>query len=193
MQKMVPGTVLKFENGSSMFAMFRPLIKATDGLTLSQVCAITGLEPYTVQNWVKRGFVSRPVEKKYRERQLARILLISSLRDCMQLERIGELMAMINGDANDTGDDIISEEQMYDYLCEIIGKSGESTIGISEIPIMVSEVTKDYVPPTKTAAERLNTALNIMVLAYTAGKYKQQADSLFMQMKEKKIYGKEKT
>ena len=191
MQKNVPGTVLPFESDSSMFARFRPLIKATDGLTLSQVCSITGLEPSTVQNWVKRGFVSRPIEKKYRERQLARILLISSLRECMQIERIGELMAIINGDANDTGDDIISEEQMYDYLCEIIGKAGESTPQISEIPLMVAEITKDYAPPTKTAAERLNTALNIMVLAYTAGKYKQQADSLFTQIKERNIYGKE--
>ena len=34
------------------------------GLTLSQVCQISGLEPYTVQNWVKRGFLSNPTEAK---------------------------------------------------------------------------------------------------------------------------------
>ena len=31
------------------------------GITLSQVTAITGLEAHTVQNWVKRGFLTSPV------------------------------------------------------------------------------------------------------------------------------------
>ena len=81
MQQFVPGTNLKYEGGRGMFSLLRPMIQAADGLTLGQVCSITGLAPATIQNWVKRGFVSRPIQKKYRERQLARILLISSLRD----------------------------------------------------------------------------------------------------------------
>ena len=59
--KRVPGTIMPYSEAGGMFAMFRPLIQATDGLTLSQVCAITGLEASTVQNWVKRGFVARPI------------------------------------------------------------------------------------------------------------------------------------
>ena len=86
MQQKVPGTSIPFD-GNSLFEKYRPLIEAADGLTLSQVCNLTGLEPSTIQNWVKRHFVSRPVAKKYRERQLARILLISSLRDCMKRQR----------------------------------------------------------------------------------------------------------
>ena len=35
------------------------------GIQLGQVSAITGLEPYTIQNWVKRGFLSPPVKKRY--------------------------------------------------------------------------------------------------------------------------------
>ena len=99
MQAFIPGTTLPYDGDKGMFSKIRPLIRATDGLTLSQVCSITGLEGSTIQNWVKRGFVSRPEQKKYRERQLARILLISSLRDCMPLDRIGTLMALVNGDA----------------------------------------------------------------------------------------------
>ena len=78
--KIVPGTVMPYtEVKEGMFSLFRPMIAAADGLTLGQVCAITGLEYSTVQNWVKRGFVDHPVKKKYYERQLARILIISSL------------------------------------------------------------------------------------------------------------------
>lgn len=184
MQKNVPGTTIPFEGGKSMFAMFRPLIRATDGLTLSQVCAITGLEPSTIQNWVKRKYVSRPVNKKYRERQLARILLISSLRDSMKIDSIGELMAAVNGDANDTGDDIISEEQMYDYLCEVIGSVDADIIKPAEIPAAVAQITKDYDPPREGAAKRLNDALTVMVYAYISAKFKQQADSLLERIKE---------
>ena len=77
MQKLIPGTSLEYKGEGSMFSMLLPIIRAGDGLTLSQVCSITGLEPSTIQNWVKRGYVARPVKKKYRERQLARILMIS--------------------------------------------------------------------------------------------------------------------
>ena len=56
----VPGTVMPLSDISGgMFSIFRPMIEAADGLSLGQVCAITGLEYSTVQNWVKRGFVDR--------------------------------------------------------------------------------------------------------------------------------------
>lgn len=185
MRQTVPGTNTPFEGGDGMFSIFRPLIQATDGLTLGQVCKLTGLEPSTIQNWVKRGFVSRPVAKKYRDRQLARILLIASLRDGMQLDRIGELMSFVNGDANDTGDDIISEEQLYDYFCSIIGRAEHSALTKEQIRALTEEVTADYLPPNENAAAVLTEALTVMVPAYLAGVYKREADALFQQMKEK--------
>ena len=185
MQQTVPGTHIPFEGRDGMFSLFRPLIQATDGLTLGQVCKLTGLEPSTIQNWVKRGFVSRPVAKKYRERQLARILLISSLRDGMQLDRIGELMSFVNGDANDTGDDIISEEQLYDYFCSIIGRAEHAAMTKEYVRSLTVEVTADYQPPNENAAAVLTEALTVMVPAYLAGVYKREADALFQQMKEK--------
>ena len=183
MQTFIPGTTLPYDGDKGMFSKIRPLVRATDGLTLSQVCAITGLEGSTIQNWVKRGFVSRPEQKKCRERQLARILLISSLRDCMPLDRIGALMGMVNGDANDTGDDIISEEQMYDYLCAVIGRAEEKPS--DDISGVVAEITEDYTPLRDNAAVILRQALTVMALAYIAGKFKREADSLFDSMKEK--------
>ena len=179
----IPGTTLSYSTQGGMFAMFIPLIKATDGLTLSQVCAITGLEASTIQNWVKRGFVAHPVQKKYHERQLARILLISSLRDSMRLESIGELMALINGSADDESDDIISEERLYDYFCEIIGRCNISALSVDEIPSLVEEVVSDYTSTAENAGERLKSALTVMVYAHTAAQFKQRAEKLFKEMK----------
>ncbi len=183
-QKLIPGTALPYSDAGGTFNMFKPLIKATDGLTLSQVCAVTGLEASTVQNWVKRKFVARPINKKYHERQLARILLISSLRECMKIENIGELMSMVNGDANDESDDIISEDKLYDYFCEIIGHTNDVAPSDSEIESLIENVIKDYKPPHKNDKLRLKDALTVMVYAYTAAEYKKRADLKLNQMKE---------
>ena len=172
------------EGEDCTFALFRPMIRATDGLTLRQVCAVTRLEPSTIQNWIKRGFVARPVNKKYRERQLARILLIADLRDCMKIENIGALLASVNGDTEDTSDDIISEEQLYDYLRAVIGRAGKGALSFDAIPAAVREVTADYIPTDDTAAIRLNEALTVMAFAYTAGLYKQEADRRFQMIQE---------
>ena len=183
-EKRVPGTTMPYAGEEGMFALFRPLIKATNGLTLGQVCAVTGLEPSTVQNWIKRGFVARPVEKKYFERQLARILLISALRDSMRIEQIGALMARVNGDANSESDDIITEEALYDHLCELIRRRDEEATPLEAVPELVCQVTRDYSPPTPDAANRLRAALTVMVYAYTAGEYKREAERCFYAMGE---------
>ena len=46
---------------------------------LSQVASLTGLEPYVIQNWVRRGFVAPPERKRYSRRQFSRIVLINML------------------------------------------------------------------------------------------------------------------
>ena len=180
----IPGTNIPMKDTSSMFEKFVPLIKATNGLTLSQVCAITGLEPSTIQNWVKRGFVAHPVQKKYHERQLARILLISALRDAMRIDSIGELMALVNGSADDESDDIIPEDKMYDYFCEAVAKAENSIPALEEIPSLVKDTVRDYAEPHQNDAKRLQNALCVMVYAYCCARYKAQADDLFEKMRK---------
>ncbi len=65
MNWILPGTVLAVDGSRPEAAdeLFSSLF-VTGGLVLSQVCQITGLEPYAVQNWVKRGFLAPPVKKK---------------------------------------------------------------------------------------------------------------------------------
>ncbi len=183
-QQFVPGTKIEYDGKKGMFSLFQPLIKATDGLTLGQVCTITGLEASTIQNWVKRGFVARPVNKKYRERQLARILLISSLRDCMKIDNIGELMKAVNGNANDESDDIISEERLYDMFCEILSETDYRPNDTNNIEEVVKKVTASSDITDKNAYKRLNTALTVMVLTFIASEYKRQADGFLEKLLE---------
>ncbi len=60
----------------------------TDGIMLSQIKEISGVDGTTLQNWVKRGWIGSTVNKKYSKNQLARILIINMLRDSMHLEEI---------------------------------------------------------------------------------------------------------
>ena len=62
----IPGTVLQIprDHADGVEEMFSSMFLA-GGMVLSQVANITGLEPYTIQNWVKRGFLSPPQNKRY--------------------------------------------------------------------------------------------------------------------------------
>lgn len=183
-EKLVPGTVMSYASiEGGMFSLFRPMIAAADGLSLGQVSALTGLKCSTVQNWVKRGYVAHPVQKKYYERQLARILLISALRDCLKIDRIASLMQMVNGNVEDVRDDIISEAKLYDYLCEAVRQLDLQHHSREQIEAVIQRVTADYEGPNADATGRLHAALLIMVCAYLSGVLKKEAELYFEQMK----------
>lgn len=163
-------------------AEYLPLIRATDGLTLSQVCTLSGLEPSTIQNWIKRGYVPHPVGKKYRERHLARILLIAELRESMQIDRVGGLLSYINGDADDESDDIIAEEALYDLFCDIAQELCEKPASPDQIGQRVAVFLNGSVKTTDSA--KLVTALTVMAYTYMANQYKHGADALYVQQIE---------
>ena len=70
----LPGTVLSVDADRPQAAeeVFSSLFLA-GGLVLSQVTQVTGLEPYIIQNWVRRGFLAPPKQRKYTRRQLDKI------------------------------------------------------------------------------------------------------------------------
>ena len=160
------------------FSELSALIKAADGLSLAQVCSLTGLEPSTVQNWIKRGFIPRPERKRYGERHLARIMLIDAMRECLMIERVGELMIYINGNADDTSDDVITEEALYDLFVSAVISVRDRFIP----PVLIGEkvaAVVDGAVSESSARERLIPALTVMVNAYIAGCYKREADRLY--------------
>ena len=167
MKQTYPGTVIEKTNKSAGEFLFS-IFALTKGLTLAQVREITGLDTPAIQNWVNRGWVAHPVEKRYSVEHLARILIINMLRDVMRFEAIGTVLSHINGDADDKSDDIISESKLYVYICEAVVKNEP-----------LEKVVSDYTPNVAGAKERLITVLEIILSYYKAAQMRKSADELF--------------
>ena len=116
MEWTLPGTVLSVDADRPQAAeeVFSSLFLA-GGLVLSQVTQVTGLEPYIIQNWVRRGFLAPPKQRKYTRRQLSRILMINALKSTLSIEQICKLLSYINGALDDEGDDTIDERLADGY------------------------------------------------------------------------------
>lgn len=142
-------TYLKFES----IDVYKKMIELGNGISLSQMCNITKLEPHAIQNWVKRGYIPHPINKKYYLKHLARTLLISALKECMYLEDIESLMVYINGDVDDESDDIIGEEDLYNLFTNLI----EAIDDINNIESIVDKKVKD---------KKLNVCMKAMTYAY---------------------------
>lgn len=162
-----------------------PFFEMTDGLALSQLCAITQIEPATIQNWVKRGFVSRPVGKRYSKEQCARILMIHALRDTIQLERIVGLISYVNGNLLDTADDIILDSDLYQYFCHVTATLTEKgSMETNMIQETISRELEDY-QGTEEEKDKLKNALRIMTLSYEANHLQRRADKLYKEVIQK--------
>lgn len=171
MNRLIPGTTIKFSEQArdSAFSMIAPVLEATGGLTLSQLSKLTGLEGTTIQNWIKRGWVSATKGKKYSEKQILRILLINMLRKAMKLDDIAKLMVYINGDVEDTSDDIIEEILLYDILCRIIFTAEDE--GAFQSDHIKELVAREITENKKDIAddEKLRKAMFVMVMGYRSG------------------------
>lgn len=173
----IPGTVLKAprseadhvqEQFSSMFL--------AGGMVLSQVAKITGLEPYTVQNWVKRGFLPPPECKRYSLRQLCRIININMLRSSLPLEKICVLLSYVNGRLDDTADDIIDDAALYFLFVRLAARARQL-----DDPALwhqaMDDALADYQEPVPGAKERVEKALQVMMTAWVAAQLRQKAES----------------
>lgn len=171
MNRLIPGTTMKFSEQAreSAFSLISPVLEATGGLTLSQLSKLTGLEGTTIQNWIKRGWVSATNGKKYSEQQILRILLINMLRKAMKLEDIANLMRYINGDVEDKSDDIIDEVLLYNILCRIIFTAeDEGAFVPDKVRELVSREIADYTSEIADV-EKLRKAMFVMVMGYRSG------------------------
>lgn len=167
MINMIPGTILPMREGSEhqISDVLSPFFEMTNGLTLSQVTEITGLESSTIQNWVKRGWVAKPVAKRYGEQQILRIILINILRGSMKLDHIAGLMAYINGKVEEQSDDLISELELLNMLERILRRCNTDK-SLSKIETYISKELADYQEPVPGAKDKLFRGLYIMALAY---------------------------
>lgn len=153
------------------------------GIALSQVAGITGLEPYTIQNWVKRGYLTPPEKKKYSQRQLSRILIINMLRSALPLERICGLLQYINGHLDDEADDLIDDTQLYFLFIRLANyhRQMKDTAGREDY---LHKVLADYEEPQPGAKERVEKVLRIMITAWAASQLRQTAERMTAQLYE---------
>lgn len=180
----IPGTVLKMphRDGGQIEAQLSSMFLA-GGIVLSQVSGITGLEPYTVQNWVKRGFLSPPERKRYTLRQLCRIININMLKTILPMEQICGLLGYINGQLDDESDDIIDDSQLYFMFVRLAARMKE-LYGEQEREQILDEALADYREPQPGARERVKQVLRIMLTAWLAARMRQEAERMLCELKQ---------
>ena len=183
-EKISPGTATsQGMHGEKGFAKIKMLLEATGGLSLSQVCAVTGLEGTTVQNWVKRGWVARPKGKKYEEKHIARVLIINALKECIKLEHIALLMAYVNGDNERDNAETIKECDLYDFLCDALQRLGNvDDMPKGGVEAVVENAIKNYKGPTESSHIRIRKALTIMIYACVCTDVKRRTETMMDQV-----------
>ena len=182
MDWIIPGTVLKApkEDVAHIEDMFRSMFLAGD-LALSQVAGVSGLEPYTVQNWVKRGFLSAPQRKRYNLNQLCRILNINMLKNCLPMEKICGLLSYVNGNLDDISDDMIKDTDLYFIFVRIAARIGKAA-NPEQRDAMVEEFLSAYNEPAPGAKERVAKVLSIMLTAWASSQLKLHAEQMLEQL-----------
>ena len=182
MHWIIPGTTLEGlrSNADRTDGLFQSMFLA-GGLTLSQVASITGLEPYTIQNWVKRKFLSPPRGKRYDMEQVCRILNINLLKGVLPLEQITALLSYINGDLTDESDDIIDDTVLYSMFVKLAARA-RYIGGTKEWDEAIEDVLSPYEEPLPGAKERIAKVLKIMLTAWIAGRLKIESEEMIQQL-----------
>ncbi len=174
-----PGTTIevsKIEAGSSK-VLFDGIF-ATGGITLSQVCIMTGLEPYVVQNWVKRGFVTSPVGRVYTKEQFARVVIINTLRQVLQIERICQLIKTIAGVPNDKSDDLISDDELYHRYVDMLAGVDTMPTEDSQVAALAQAAAETFEERIPGAKKQLTRILEAMLYAHAASEWTKRLDEI---------------
>lgn len=187
MQWKIPGTVLETDcrAAESLRQQFDALFLG-GGIVLSQVSNITGLEPYTVQNWVKRGFLSAPERKRYSLSQLCRILNINMLKAALPMEDICGLLGYINGKLDDQSDDMIDDAQLYFLFVQLAAYHRQMQDPAGR-DAYLTQILENYQEPVPGARERVAKVLQVMLTAWAAAQLRQTAVQMLDALKTEKV------
>ena len=172
----IPGTVIRAPRKDAQYIdqTFSAMFLA-GGITLGQVSGITGLEPYAVQNWVKRGFLTPPEKKRYTLRQLCRIININMLKSALPMERICSLLGYLNGQLDDESDDIIDDSKLYFLFVKLAARMKE-LYNPEEAEMLLDGYLADYAEPVPGAKDRVRNVLRIMLTAWLAARMMQETE-----------------
>ena len=177
-----PGTTLSVElkDAKQIEQQFTAMFLG-GGIVLSQVAAITGLEPYTVQNWVKRELLPPPERKRYNMNQLCRIVIINALKAALPMEKIIQLISYVNGDLDDDKDDLIDDAKLY-FLFVLLASRAKDGFAAEEWNRFLDNELSDYTEPVPGAKQRVKKVLWIMLTAWSASKLQKQAETMLSEL-----------
>lgn len=173
--KNLPGTTVAFDRKKDAETILDGLF-SVGGLVFSQLSALTGLEGYMIQNWVKRGFLTPPVGKKYTKNQFCRLITINLLKDSLSIPEIVGLLSYINGQLNDESDDMIDDSLLYIYFTRTLLLANEETVESARSAAF--EVVKDFTESEPGCRERLVEVLCVMFIAYSSSMLRKTAKEL---------------
>lgn len=178
MEWTIPGTVLKAERDRPHAAetQLRSLFLA-GGMVRSQVTALTGLEPHAIQNWVKRGFLSPPENKRYTLRQVSRILIINMLKSVLPMEKICSLLSYVNGKLDVESDDSIDDTELYFAFLHTAARLRDLASDRGALTRCIQESLADYQEPFPGARERVEQVLHIMLTAWASAQLLCEAEN----------------
>jgi len=187
MEFLIPGTGHAIDRAEAerISNIFQSVFLTGD-LALRQVADLTGLEPYAIQNWVKRGFLSPPQHKRYNMNQVCRILNINMLRSVLPMETICSLLGYINGHLDDTSDDVIRDTDLYFIFVRLAANVGKVVQHPDELEVWLTGALADYEEPIPGAKERVKQVLKIMLTAWAAAQLQRHAENMAQQLSMKK-------
>lgn len=178
----IPGTTLSIprEDAKTIEQQFSAMFFG-GGIVLSQVSAVTGLEPYTVQNWVKREFLPPPEHKRYNMNQLCRITTINMLKSALPMEKITGLIRYVNGELDDASDDIIDDAKLYFLFVRLAAQAADGNTQ-QQWKKIIDDALEDYQEPVPGARDRVKKVLQIMLVAWSAAKLQMQAEEMLTEL-----------
>lgn len=180
MPKTFPGTTIEvttYEKGSSK-RLFDGIF-AAGGITLSQVSVMTGLEPYLIQNWIKRGFLTSPVRRMYSREQFARIIIINMLRETLQIEKICDLIRLIGGVLENPDDDMISDSELYHRYVDMVADIELDAWDKNSIREAARAASEDFVERIPNSKDKLARILEVMLCAHISATLRRSAEEIF--------------
>ncbi len=184
MEWTIPGTALRGER-ADVEASIRQIqgMFLGGGMIRSQMAQVSGVEAHDIQNWVKRGFLPSPVNKRYNCEQFCRIVTINMLRSAMPMEKICSLLSYVNGRLDDESDDLIDDTALYFMFLRLAARARHigGTQNWEEALEVVFENFQERIPGTR---ERIEIVLRIMLTAWIGVQTIRQADRMLMELKE---------
>ena len=178
MNWIIPGTTLtaQREDTDSLRSQFHAMFLG-GGISLSQITGLTGLDPYMIQNWVKRGFLTKPEQKRYSLNQLCRIITISMLKGVLSMERICTLLGYVNGKLDDEADDIIDDAELYFLFVQLAAQARDLDTR-EQWDQAITRTMSAYREPVPGAGNRVSQVLRIMLTAWVASRMAQEAENM---------------